>query len=113
MRKETSAPPVEGESDVSAEVGAVAAEATPTPAAAKPGRLTTLMSLEEPARTDALEKAVNSGLTVNLRSKTGQEVRWRCGEHILVVPPAPKPFTAAHAIHLLFCAPDLVEEVDE
>jgi hypothetical protein len=71
------------------------------------------MALEEPARTEALEKAANSGLTVSLRSKTGEDVRWRYGEHILVVPPTPKPFAAAHAIHLLFCAPDLVEEVEE
>ena len=35
------------------------------------------------------------------------------GEHILIVPPTPKPFAAAHAIHLLFCAPGLVEEVEE
>jgi len=77
------------------------------------GRLTALMALSEPARTEALEKVTNSGVTVNLRSKTGEEVRWRYGEHILIVPPTPKPFAAAHAIHLLFCAPGLVEEVEE
>jgi hypothetical protein len=71
------------------------------------------MGLEEPARTEALEKAANSGLTVNLRSKTGEDVRWRYGEHILTVPPTPKPFAAPHAIHLLFCAPGLVEEVED
>jgi len=77
------------------------------------GKLTALMALPEPARTEALEKITNSGVTVNLRSKTGEEVRWRYGEHILVVPLTPKPFAAAHAIHLLFCAPGLVEEVEE
>ena len=112
MRKEMSAPSVEGEGDVSAEVSAAAAEPMPAPAT-KPGKLAAIMSLEEPARTDALEKAVHSGMTVNLRSKTDEDVRWRYGEHILVVPPTPKPFTAAHAIHLLFCAPHLVEEVEE
>jgi hypothetical protein len=77
------------------------------------GKLTALMALPEPARTEALEKITNSGVTVNLRSKTGEEVRWRYGEHILVVPPTPKPFAAPHAIHLLFCAADLVEEAEE
>jgi len=77
------------------------------------GKLTALMALSEPARTEALEKITNSGVTVNLRSKTGEDVRWRYGEHILVVPPTPKPFAAAHAIHLLFSAPGLVEEVEE
>ena len=77
------------------------------------GGLTALLALGEPARTEALEKVTNSGRTVNLRSKTGQDVRWRYGEHILVVPPTPKPFAAPHAIHLLFCAPELVEEIEE
>jgi len=77
------------------------------------GKLTALMALPEPARTEALEKITNSGVTVNLRSKTGEEVHWRYGEHILIVPPTPKPFAAPHAIHLLFCAPNLVEEVEE
>ena len=76
------------------------------------GTLTAMLSLPEPARTEALEKATNSGMTVNLRSKTGQEVRWRYGEHVLVVPGTAKPFAMAHAIHLLFCAGDLVEEVE-
>ena len=77
------------------------------------GGLTALLALGEPARTEALEKVTNSGRTVYLRSKTGNDVRWRYGEHILIVPPTPKPFAAAHAIHLLFCAPELVEEVEE
>jgi len=89
-----------------------AAVAAPDPPR-RVGKLTALMALPEPARTEALEKITNSGATVNLRSKTGEEVRWRYGEHILLVPPTPKPFAAAHAIHLLFCAPGLVEEVEE
>jgi hypothetical protein len=127
MRKDTSLPPGEGEGDLN-ETEAAAVEAHPpeagrpapvTAAIAAPelprrvGKLTAMMALEEPARTDALEKAANSGMTVNLRSKTGEDVRWRYGEHILVVPPTPKPFAAAHAIHLLFCTPGLVEEVEE
>jgi len=127
MRKETGLPPGEGEGDLNeAEATAVevhppeadgpapASAAVATPALPRRvGKLTALMALEEPARTEALEKASNSGLTVNLCSKTGEDVRWRYGEHILVVPPTPKPFAAAHAVHLLFCAPDLVEEVEE
>ena len=34
-------------------------------------------------------------------------------ERFLVVPPEPKPFATAHAIHLLFTAPHLVEEVED
>lgn len=127
MRKDTSLPPGEGGGDLN-ETDAAAVEARPPEAdrpapvsaantapepAQRVGKLTALMALEEPARTEALEKASNSGLTVNLRSTTGEDVRWRYGEHILVVPPTPKPFAAAHAIHLLFCAPGLVEEVEE
>ncbi len=116
MRREMSGPP--DEAMPTAEVPASAAEPTPEPAPAptappRAGTLTAMMALPEPARTDALEKAVNSGVTVLLRSVTGSKVRHRYGEHILVVPTTPKPFTAAHAIHLLFCAPHLVEEVEE
>jgi len=127
MRKDTSLPPGEGEGEMN-ETEAATVEAHP-PEADKPapvsaaiattasprrvGKLTAMMALEEPARTEALEKAANSGLTVNLRSRTGEDVRWRYGEHILIVPPTPKPFAAAHAVHLLFCAPGLVEEVEE
>ena len=75
-------------------------------------KLTAMMALEEPARTEALEKAATAGLTVYLKSKTGQEVRWRYGDHVLVVPETPKPFAAAHAIHLLFYASDKIEEVE-
>jgi len=120
MRRETSVLPGDGENDPAAvqeptmnEAAVATAEPTPMPTRGKPGRLTVLMTLEEPARTEALEKAANSGLTVNLRSRTGEDVRWRYGEHILVVPPTPKPFAAPHAIHLLFCAADLVEEVED
>ena len=124
MRRETSVLPGDGENDPAAvqeptvHAAAVAAavataEPTPMPTRGKPGRLTVLMTQEEPARTEALEKAANSSLTVNLRSRTDEEVRWRYGEHILVVPPTPKPFAAPHAIHLLFCAADLVEEVED
>jgi len=90
--------------------------ATATAAPAPPqrvGKLTAMLALEEPARTEALEKAATAGLTVNLRSKTSEPVRCRYGEHVLVVPPEPKPFATAHAIHLLFCAPHLVEEVED
>jgi len=133
MRKETSALSVEGDAPAESGLapsggGAVdLADAGLTGPALPPvsavvtvpdlprrvGKLTALMALSEPARTEALEKITNSGVTVNLRSKTGEEVRWRYGEHILVVPPTPKPFAAAHAIHLLFCAPGLVEEVED
>jgi len=119
MRTENT-PPNAGEGDAKeAEAFAPTPEspvatATPTPAAPKRvGKLTAMLTLEEPARTEALEKAATAGLTVNLRSKTGEPVRWRYGEHVLVVPPEPKPFAAAHAIHLLFCAPHLVEEVED
>jgi hypothetical protein len=39
-------------------------------------------------------------------------VRWRYGDHVLVVPETSKPFAAAHAIHLLFYASDRIEEVE-
>ena len=119
MRQETMAPPAEGEGDVKDAV------TTPTPESPVPtatavvagpkrvGKLTAMLALEEPARTEALEKAATAGLTVNLCSRTGSDVRWRYGEHVLVVPAQPKPFATAHAIHLLFCAPHLVEEVED
>ena len=119
MRQETMTPPAEGEGDVK-EAAATPAAESPAPAATavaqaptRVGKLTAMMALEEPARTEALEKAATAGLTVYLRSRTGSDVRWRYGDHVLVVPPEPKPFAAAHAIHLLFCAPHLVEEVEE
>ncbi len=83
----------------------------PPPAIAAGPRLTDLMALEEPRRTAALEKLVESGASVYLQSRTGKEVRVRYGAHILTVPTSPKPFAAGHAIHLLWTAPDKVEEV--
>jgi len=120
MRREAMPLPDEGEPEdkqdeqTATEGAAPSAAATATVDAPKPtGKLTALMALEEPARTEALEKATTAGLTVSLRSRTGKDVQWRYGEHILVVPPEPKPFAAAHAIHLLFTAPHLVEEVED
>lgn len=107
-----------GESDVK-ETAETATSAVPTPATTAVisapkavGKLTAMLALEEPARTEALEKAATAGLTVYLRSTTGSEVRWRYGDHVLVVPETPKPFAAAHAIHLLFYASDQIEEVE-
>jgi len=92
------------------------AAATPSEpeAAAQPAfRLTEIMARPEPQRTAAMEKLVGSGVSVYLRSRTGKDVKVRHGANILTVPVAPKPFTAGHAIHLLFVAPQLVEEVSE
>ncbi|MFB3883243.1 MAG: hypothetical protein ACE149_18400 [Armatimonadota bacterium] len=116
MRTENT-PQNTGESDVkeTAEAAAPvapASTATAVASKAKTGSLTALMALPEPDRTEALEKAVTAGLTVYLRSTTGREVRWRYGDHVLVVPETPKPFAAAHAIHLLFYASDKIEEVE-
>jgi len=117
MRTEN-APQNAGDGDVK-EAAATPAAESPAPAVtaviSKPkaiGKLTAMMALEEPARTEALEKAATAGLTVYLRSTTGSEVRWRYGDHVLVVPETPKPFAAAHAIHLLFYASDKIEEVE-
>ena len=123
MRSEN-LPPTAGEGDVKeTETSVAVAPTTPegpvpmtapsVPAPKRVGKLTAMLALEEPARTEALEKAATGGLTVYLRSRTGKDVQWRYGEHILVVPPEPKPFAAAHAIHLLFSAPHLVEEVED
>ena len=118
MRQETMASPAEGESDAR-EAAATPAAESPAPAATavaqaptRVGKLTAMMALDEPARTEALEKAATAGLTVYLKSKTGQEVRWRYGDHVLVVPETPKPFAAAHAIHQLFYVADKIEEVE-
>jgi len=75
--------------------------------------LTEMMALPEPERTELMEKAVASGKVVNLRSRTGEEIRQSYGEHVLVVTGKPKPFVAAHAIQLLWYLPDEVEEVPE
>jgi len=118
MRQDTTVAPAEGEKDVTEAAAPptpespVAAPAAPAPQPKPVGRLTALLALEEPARTEALEKAATAGLTVDLRSRTGRDVRCRYGEHVLVVPTTAKPFAAAHAIHLLFTAPQLVEEVE-
>jgi hypothetical protein len=113
MRRESALPALEGEMKESqAPQASPAALATASPKAAPgAGTLTAMMALEEPARTEALEKATNAGLTVYLQSTTGEDVRWRYGDHILVVPPTPKPFAAPHAVHLLFYAADRIEEV--
>ena len=119
MRQETMASPAEGESDVKEAAtsptpeGAASAATAVAQAPTRVGKLTAMLALEEPARTEALEKAATAGLTVYLRSRTSSEVRWRYGEHVLVVPAQPKPFATAHAIHLLFSAPHLVEEVED
>lgn len=106
MRKEPTLLP-DGGANLNEAAGQAASPATSC------GTLGTMLQLEEPMRTEALEKAANSGLTVYLRSKTGAEVRVRYGSTILVVPPdQPKPFAAAHAIHLLFVASKQVEEVE-
>jgi hypothetical protein len=112
MRRESALPALEGEMKESqAPQASPATLATSAPKAREVGTLTAMMALEEPARTEALEKATNAGLTVYLQSTTGEDVRWRYGDHILVVPPTPKPFAAPHAIHLLFYASDRIEEV--
>ena len=100
--------PTETESPAAPARGAVAVAETPK----RVGKLTAMMALEEPARTEALEKAATAGLTAYLKSTTGSEVRWRYGDHVLVVPETPKPFAAAHAIHLLFYVADKIEEVE-
>jgi hypothetical protein len=117
MRTEN-VPQSAGDGDVK-EATEMAAPAASAPAATavvsapkRAGKLTAMMALEEPARTEALEKAATAGLTVYLHSRTGSEVRWRYGDHVLVVPETPKPFAAAHAIHLLFYASDKIEEVE-
>jgi hypothetical protein len=107
MRKQPNKAKPKGE----AETPATTTEAPPVAAAPQGPRLTDLMALQEPARTAALKELVESGASINIRSRTGKEVRVRHGAHILIVPTSPKPFTAAHAIHLLWTAPDKVEEV--
>jgi len=89
------------------------AAATAAAAPASTMTLTEMMALPEPRRTEVLEKAVASGLVVNLRSRTGEEIRQSYGEHVLAVGAKAKPFTAAHAIHLLWYAPEDIEEILE
>jgi len=85
-------------------------ETLTTPKAGAPEvRLSDLMALPEPARTDALEKAVNAGEFFMLRSRTKQAVTAHYGRHVLTVLPEPRAFAAAHAIHLLwYYGPDSV-----
>lgn len=102
------------ESEEMAEHGtAPEAASAPSPPTGGGRSLTELMALPEPQKTLALENAAHSGRTVYLRSKTGKEERRRYGQHVLVVPAKPKPFTAQHAIHLLDVASDRVEECEE
>jgi hypothetical protein len=68
------------------------------------------MALEEPARSDALARLAQEGVVAQLRSRSGGEFRVRHGEHILVVPPTWKPFTAGHAIHILWYHGEQVDE---
>jgi hypothetical protein len=105
--------------DVTPETSPVAAAPSPDPAAAisaeaarprKLGPIGRLMALPEPQRTQGLEQAVQSGQITVLRSLTGNELLVRHGEHVLVVPSTPKPFTAGHAIHILWYHADQVEE---
>jgi len=113
-----SAPEAVAAAEEPARVEAVAApapEAATAPALEgvsprKPGPIGRLMALPEPQRTQGLEQAVQSGLTTTLRSLTGKELLVKHGEHVLVVPPSPKPFTAGHAIHILWYHADQVEE---
>jgi len=104
--------PVMPQADSPGRAGSAPVATTVMAAPKSVGKLTAMLALEEPARTEALEKAATAGLTVYLRSTTGSEVRWRYGDHVLVVPETPKPFAAAHAIHLLFYASDRIEEVE-
>ena len=77
------------------------------------GPIGRLMALPEPERTCRLEHAVQAGLTVMLRCRGRKDLRVKHGAHVLVVPVTPKPFTAGHAIHILWYAADQVEEVEE
>jgi len=98
---------------------APAPEAAPVPttaaaAAAEPrtfGLLGRAMALPEPSRTQELERITQTGMAISLRSLTGKDLLVRYGEHILVVPPIPKPFIPGHAIHILwYHAADVEEE---
>jgi len=86
---------------------------TQPPAPAGPGSrpLTAMMALPEPQRTDEMEQAVQAGRAYTIRSTTGDLVRVSYGQHVLEVPPEGRQFMAPHAIHLLWVAPDRVEEV--
>jgi len=66
------------------------------------GPLTDMMALEEPARTDALEKALQAGDTFWIAALADETIRISYGEHVLQVRPQARPFQAAHAIHVLW-----------
>jgi hypothetical protein len=98
---------------------APAPEAAPVPMAVvtasveprKLGLLGRAMALPEPNRTQELERITQTGMAISLRSLTGKDLLVRYGEHILVVPPTPKPFIPGHAIHILwYHAADVEEE---
>ncbi len=71
------------------------------------------MALPEPRRTAELEKATESGEQFYLRSRSGKTLKQRYGKHLLELSKAPKGFSAAHAIHLIWYLGDAVEEVIE
>lgn len=85
------------------------------PGAAPAGNMTIteMMAMDEPRRTDMLEKAVQAGVVVNLRSRTDADVVQSYGEFILRLGRKSKPFTAAHALHLLWYRGSEIEEVPE
>lgn len=84
-------------------------QASPTPAVS----LRALMALEEPARTAALEEAVDSGTVFYLKSTSGKPVRQSFGDKVLEVTSRPRPFLANHAIHLLWHKGTEIVEVSE
>jgi len=92
-----------------AKAGSPPAEGTGAPPSET--TLTGMMALAEPQRSNALAQAVDSGLVVNLRSRSEAEVRQSYGQHVLVVTRQPKPYTAAHAIHMLWYRAAEIEEV--
>jgi hypothetical protein len=85
------------------QVRAVASPSRPT--------LAQRMALPEPARTKALEEAASKGEQFYLRAK-GRDVKICYGDLILTVTKNPKGFSAAHAIHILWKRPGLVDEVE-
>jgi hypothetical protein len=69
------------------------------------------MALPEPARTLALEAAASRGEQFYLRAKA-QAVKVPYGDLVLTLGREAKGFSAAHAIHILWKRPELVEEVE-
>jgi hypothetical protein len=117
-----SAPPTEAAADAGIVEESAVVETAPEPQAAEVGTtptqargpaggpLSAMMALPEPQRTEQMERAVQSGQAFFIRSKTGGAVRVSYGEHVLEVTPEGRQFMAPHAIHLLWTAPDKVEE---